>query len=107
MRKRTVAITISAVLAMALLFVPTFATKALAADKIGWVGPVYTELSDSLTKGFKDYYKKNYGKEVDITFVRPGGWPRRGATPALLRVSLSHRHLSSAPRPARDRARPL
>jgi iron(III) transport system substrate-binding protein len=75
MRKRTVAITISAVLAMALLFVPTFATKALAADKIGWVGPVYTELSDSLTKGFKDYYKKTYGKEVDITFVRPGGWP--------------------------------
>jgi len=60
---------------MALLFVPTFAVKALAADKIGWVGPVYTELSESLTKGFKDYYKKTYGKDVDITFVRPGGWP--------------------------------
>ena len=48
---------------------------AHAADKLGWVGPVYKELSASLTKGFKDYYKKTYGKDVDITFVRPGGWP--------------------------------
>jgi iron(III) transport system substrate-binding protein len=75
MRKRTLAITIFAVLAIPLLFVPTFATKAQAADKIGWVGPVYKELSASLTKGFKAYYKKTYGKDVDITFVRPGGWP--------------------------------
>ena len=75
MRKRTLAITIFAVLAIALLFVPTFATKALAADKIGWVGPVYKELSASLNKGFKAYYKKTYGKDVEITFVRPGGWP--------------------------------
>jgi len=75
MRKRILTTTIFIVLSMALLFVPTFAVKALAADKIGWVGPVYTELSESLTKGFKDYYKKTYGKDVDITFVRPGGWP--------------------------------
>lgn len=44
-------------------------------EKIGWVGPVYKELSDSLMKGFKEYYKKTYGKEIDITFIRPGGWP--------------------------------
>jgi len=75
MRKRTLAITIFVVLAIALLFVPTFAAKALAADKIGWVGPVYKELSESLTKGFKAYYEKTYGKEVEITFLRPGGWP--------------------------------
>jgi len=75
MGKRVLTQTIFVVLSMALLFVPTFAAKALAADKIGWVGPVYTELSESLTKGFKDYYKKTYGKDVDITFVRPGGWP--------------------------------
>jgi len=49
---------------------------AQAADeKIGWVGPVYKELSDSLTNGFRNYYQKTYGKEIDITFVRPGGWP--------------------------------
>jgi iron(III) transport system substrate-binding protein len=60
---------------MALLILPIFALEAQAADKIGWVGPVYKELSASLTKGFKAYYKKTYGKEVDITFVRPGGWP--------------------------------
>jgi iron(III) transport system substrate-binding protein len=75
MRKRLLTATVLIALSMALLFVPTFAAKALAADKIGWVGPVYTELSESLTKGFKDYYKKTYGKDVDITFVRPGGWP--------------------------------
>jgi len=56
-----------------LLVVPT--QDVQAADKIGWVGPIYTELSASLTKGFKAYYKKTYGKDVDITFVRPGGWP--------------------------------
>lgn len=44
-------------------------------EKVGWVGPVYKELSDSLMKGFKEYYKKTYGKEIEITFVRPGGWP--------------------------------
>ncbi|MCG6915979.1 MAG: ABC transporter substrate-binding protein, partial [Deltaproteobacteria bacterium] len=75
MRKRVLTSAVFLVLAMALLFVPTFAGKAQAADKIGWVGPVYTELSESLTKGFKDYYKKTYGKDVEITFVRPGGWP--------------------------------
>jgi ABC-type Fe3+ transport system substrate-binding protein len=58
-----------------LLVLPTFAVKAQANDKLGWVGPVYKELSASLTDGFKTYYKKTYGKEVDITFVRPGGWP--------------------------------
>ena len=75
MRKKTLALTIFAVLAMALLLVPNFAAKAQAADKLGWVGPVYKELSASLTEGFKAYYKKTYGKDVDITFVRPGGWP--------------------------------
>jgi hypothetical protein len=60
---------------MALLLVPNFAAKAQAADKLGWVGPVYKALSASLTKGFKAYYKQTYGKDVDITFVRPGGWP--------------------------------
>ena len=60
---------------LALMITPGFTAKASAADKLGWVGPVYTELSDSLTNAFKDYYKKTYNKEVDITFVRPGGWP--------------------------------
>jgi len=60
---------------MALTLTPLVTATAHAADKIGWVGPVYKELSDSLKKGFKAYYKKTYGKDVDITFVRPGGWP--------------------------------
>jgi iron(III) transport system substrate-binding protein len=58
-----------------MLMLPTFAMQAQAADKLGWVGPVYKELSASLNEGFKAYYKKTYDKDVDITFVRPGGWP--------------------------------
>ena len=75
MRKRIAITTIFAVLSMALLLSPTLSLNVQAADKIGWVGPVYKELSDSLTKGFKEYYKKTYNKDIEITFVRPGGWP--------------------------------
>jgi ABC-type Fe3+ transport system substrate-binding protein len=60
---------------MAFLLLLVFGANVQAADKVGWVGPVYKELSDSLNKGFKAYYQKTYGKEVEITFVRPGGWP--------------------------------
>ncbi|MEN8243295.1 MAG: extracellular solute-binding protein [Thermodesulfobacteriota bacterium] len=62
-------------LCMALMFLAVPGPDAQAADKLGWVGPVYTELAESLTRGFKAYYKKTYGKDVDITFVKPGGWP--------------------------------
>jgi iron(III) transport system substrate-binding protein len=58
-----------------LLLIPVTVLPSAAADKLGWVGPVYKELSDSLNNAFKEYYQKTYGKEVDITFVRPGGWP--------------------------------
>jgi iron(III) transport system substrate-binding protein len=66
--------TIFAVLSL-LLILTTFTAQTQAADKIGWVGPIYKELSDSLRKGFAEYYQKTYGKDVDITFVKPGGWP--------------------------------
>jgi hypothetical protein len=75
MRKKILATTIFTVFSMGLLLLPFLAAQVQAADKIGWVGPVYKELSASLNKGFKEYYKKTYGKDVDITFVRPGGWP--------------------------------
>jgi len=75
MRKKILTATIFTVFSMGLLLMPFWAEQGQAADKVGWVGPVYKELSDSLTKGFQEYYKKTYGKEVEITFVRPGGWP--------------------------------
>jgi iron(III) transport system substrate-binding protein len=75
MRKRIVVGAFIVVVAAGLLLLPMLSSQAEAADKIGWVGPVYKELSDSLTKGFTEYYRKAYGKEVEITFVRPGGWP--------------------------------
>ncbi len=55
MLKRILTTTIFAVLAIGLLLMPIYAAKAQAADKIGWVGPVYKELSESLNKGFKAY----------------------------------------------------
>ena len=75
MQKKTLKLTIFIILSSMLLLCTMDGAQVQAADKIGWVGPVYKELSASLTKGFKAYYKKTYGKEVDITFVRPGGWP--------------------------------
>ena len=74
MNKRVLTAAFLAVFSIAFL-IPAFATDAQAADKLGWIGPVYKELSDSLMKGFKEYYKKTYGKDVDITFIHPGGWP--------------------------------
>ncbi len=63
-------------IAVSLLFMPALIGEAQAQkEKIGWVGPIYKELSDSLMKGFKEYYKKTYGKDIEITFIRPGGWP--------------------------------
>jgi iron(III) transport system substrate-binding protein len=75
MDRRTLTTNIFTVFLTALLFMPLGAVNTQAADKLGWVGPVYKELSESLNKGFKDYYQKTYGKDVEITFVRPGGWP--------------------------------
>ena len=75
MRNKNLTKTIVTVLSMALLFLPILAAETQAKEKIGWVGPVYKSLSASLTKNFKAYYKETYGKDIDITFVRPGGWP--------------------------------
>jgi iron(III) transport system substrate-binding protein len=75
MKKKLLSLSISALLLTTLLFLPAVVGQVSAADKLGWVGPVYKELSASLNKGFKAYYKKTYKKDVDITFVRPGGWP--------------------------------
>jgi iron(III) transport system substrate-binding protein len=75
MRRKILATTIFTVFSLGLLLLPFLAAQVQAADKLGWVGPVYKELSASLNKGFKEYYKKTYNKDVDITFVRPGGWP--------------------------------
>ncbi len=74
MKKTALSQTLFMLLTLTLCLSP-FWGQAGAADKIGWVGPIYKELSESLTKGFKDFYKKTQGKEVEITFVRPGGWP--------------------------------
>jgi phosphoglycerate transport regulatory protein PgtC len=72
MKRRILTAGIITMLAMMLLL-PTL--PAQAQDKIGWVGPIYKELSESLTKGFKEYYKKTYNKDITITFLSPGGWP--------------------------------
>ena len=74
MKKKILAAAIFTIFSMALLL-PNFSGEAQAAEKIGWVGPIYTELAESLNRGFTAYYKKTYGKDIEITFVKPGGWP--------------------------------
>ena len=75
MRRKTLVKTFVVALSVGLLLLPVLGAQAQAAEKLGWVGPIYKELSDSLTKGFQSYYKEKTGKEIDITFVHPGGWP--------------------------------
>ena len=48
MSKRIFAVTIFTVFSMGLLLMPFCAGQAQAQDKLGWVGPVYKELSASL-----------------------------------------------------------
>ena len=57
------------------LLLPLFALQGAATEKLGWIGPIYKELAESLMKGFTDYYRRTYGTEIEITFIRPGGWP--------------------------------
>jgi len=75
MQERVSIRTATVIFSTFLLLLPMFSVEAQAAEKVGWVGPVYKELSDSLMKGFKEYYKRTYAKDIEITFVRPGGWP--------------------------------
>jgi iron(III) transport system substrate-binding protein len=75
MKRKRMVVPVGLMLLFSLTVLPLLATQVLAADKLGWVGPIYTELSESLTRGFKAYYQKTYGKEVEVTFVKPGGWP--------------------------------
>lgn len=63
------------ILSAFLLLLPVLPVEVQAGEKVGWVGPVYIELSDTLMKGFKEYYKKTYGKDIEIAYIRPGGWP--------------------------------
>ncbi len=57
------------------LVLPGFPVDVQAAEKVGWVGPIYKELAESLTRGFKEYFRKTYNKDIEITFIHPGGWP--------------------------------
>lgn len=60
-------------LVVCLLLASFFALEAK--ERVGWIGPIYKELAESLIRGFKEYYLRTFGKEIEITFVRPGGWP--------------------------------
>lgn len=48
---------------------------SLGQQKVVWIGPIYKELAESLTRGFKDFYLRTYGEPIEVVFIRPGGWP--------------------------------
>ena len=68
MQKRNAAKNLFIVVSMTLLFLAVSIPEVLAADKLGWVGPVYTELSESLTRDFKAYYKKVLSQSFNVNF---------------------------------------
>jgi len=73
--KGKVFITLTICISVFLLFLAGIPVEVRAAEKVGWVGPIYKELAESLNRGFKEYYKKTYNKDIEITFIYPGGWP--------------------------------
>lgn len=57
------------------LLLSVFMVPVVAQERLVWIGPIYTELAESLKRGFTEYYRRAFGKDIEITFVRPGGWP--------------------------------
>jgi len=44
-------------------------------DKLVLIGPVYKQEAEAVIRGFKEYIKRTYGKDVDVVYLSPGGWP--------------------------------
>ena len=44
-------------------------------DRLVLVGPVYTREAEAVMRGFKLFIKEKYGKDIEINYIRPGGWP--------------------------------
>jgi len=59
----------------AIVMLAAVGVVSLAQQKVVWIGPIYKELAESLMRGFKDYYLRTYGEPIEVTFIRPGGWP--------------------------------
>ena len=59
------------------LLMPAFSVvvQAEPEDKLVLIGPVYTQEAEAVIRGFKEYYKRTYGKDIEVTYLKPGGWP--------------------------------
>jgi len=55
--------------------IPSAIRVKAQAEKLVLVGPVYTREADMVMKGFKEYYKRTFGKDIDVSYLHPGGWP--------------------------------
>lgn len=51
-----------------------FAAEELE-DKLILIGPVYTQEAEAVIRGFKEYFKRTYGRDIEVTYLKPGGWP--------------------------------
>ena len=69
------ALALSVVLPVFLVLMPTVAAQGEIEDTLVLVGPVYTREAEAVIRGFKEFIQREYGKEVEVHYVRPGGWP--------------------------------
>ncbi|MEM4005736.1 MAG: extracellular solute-binding protein [Desulfurococcaceae archaeon] len=44
-------------------------------DKLVLIGPVYKQEAESVIRGFKEYVKREFGKDIEVSYLSPGGWP--------------------------------
>ncbi|MGC9095973.1 MAG: ABC transporter substrate-binding protein [Infirmifilum sp.] len=68
---------------LTLIFLSTYSSlilqRVLAApeleDRLVLIGPVYKQEAESVIRGFKDYVKREFGKDIQVDYLSPGGWP--------------------------------
>ena len=60
-------------------YVAMIAPRVFAApeleDRLVLIGPVYKQEAESVIRGFKEYVKREYGKDIQVDYLSPGGWP--------------------------------
>jgi len=69
------AITITVSLLLAIASMILLEAQPQLEDKLVLIGPVYTQEAEAVMRGFKEYVKREFGKDIEVQYLKPGGWP--------------------------------
>jgi len=80
MKNTRIGITLGVLFLLLSLFITPLLTPPVKAapeieDRLVLIGPVYKQEVESVIRGFKDYVKRTYGKDIQVDYLSPGGWP--------------------------------